>query len=200
IRMRHISAFRCETPDARGHLAHPHSQIIASGATPPALKMELSSAMQYYQYKERCLFCDIIREEERFKDRLIASYETCVTLAPFASRVPFEVHIFPRRHLHDYGLIRAEDLFGVAEALLDTFRRLDVVLPNWGRGLSLHTCPNVVPRHRYWKTIQQDYHWHSEILPIPPRRQDWADVIGLPLCSVSPERAATALRDASGAS
>ena len=200
IRMRHISACRCEMPEARGHLAHPHGEIIASGATPPSLKAELTSAKEYYQYKERCLFCDIVREEERFKDRLVASFEACVTVTPFASRAPFEVHIFPRRHLHDFGLVPSEDLRGIAEAVLDTCRRLDIVLPGWGRGLSLHTSPNTVQRHGYWRTICQDYHWHFEILPIPPRRQHWTDVHGLPLCPVSPERAAVALRDAPGIS
>ncbi|HPA45366.1 MAG TPA: hypothetical protein PLZ55_12590 [bacterium] len=200
IRMRYISACRLESPDSRGHLAHPHSQVVGSGATPPSLKTELASAREYYNYKERCLFCDILREEERSKDRLVASYETCVTVAPFASRFPFEVHILPRRHLHDFGLVPIEDLPGIAESLLDTCRRLDVVLPGWGRGLSLHTSPNTVPRHEYWRTIQQDYHWHIEIMPIPPRRQDWAELMGLPLCSVAPERAASALRNAPGLS
>ncbi len=199
VRMRYITVCRFESPESVGHLAHPHGQVIASGATPPSLKAELAAAREYYEYKERCLFCDTIREEERFKDRLIFTSKDCVTMAPFASRTPFEVHILPRRHLHDFGLVPDEDLAGIGEAIVDIFRRLDTLLPKWGRGLSLHTSPNTVTRYQsgYWRTIHLDYHWHFEIMPMPPRRQDWADIIGLPLCSVSPERAAAALREAS---
>ncbi len=199
IRMRYITACRFESEEAAGHLAHPHAQIIGSGATPPSLKAELMAAKEYYDYKERCLFCDTIHEEERFKDRLVSSSKACVSVAPFASRAPFEVHILPRRHLHDFALVPDDDFPGIADGILEVFKRLDAVLPKWGRGLSLHTSPNTVSRYQtgYWKTIHLDYHWHFEVLPTPPRRQDWADIIGLPLCSVSPERAAAALREAS---
>ena len=42
---------------------HPHSQIIATPVIPKFVKEKLDGAKSYYDYKERCIFCDIIRQE-----------------------------------------------------------------------------------------------------------------------------------------
>jgi UDPglucose--hexose-1-phosphate uridylyltransferase len=62
----------------------------------------------------------------------------------------------------------------------------------------LHTSPNT--RHKsetlgYWKTIQDDYHWHIEILPILGPKAKSYTFKEVYSSSVSPESAAARLRE-----
>jgi len=53
---------------------------------------------QYYIYKERCVFCDAIRQETDSGIRVVAENEDFLTLAPYAPRFPFETWLLPKRH------------------------------------------------------------------------------------------------------
>ena len=44
-------------------LNHSHSQLIATPVIPKFVKEKLDGAKSYYDYKERCIFCDMIRQE-----------------------------------------------------------------------------------------------------------------------------------------
>ena len=55
-------------------------------------------AKQYFLYKERCVFCDIIRQETENGSRVVAENEDFLTLAPYAPRFPFETWILPKQH------------------------------------------------------------------------------------------------------
>ena len=46
-----------------GDLLHPVSFLMATPVIPMVVKDELDNAKQYFAYKERCVFCDIIRED-----------------------------------------------------------------------------------------------------------------------------------------
>ena len=52
----------------------------------------------HYQTKERCVFCDILRQETDEGRRLIAENADVVAVAPYAPRFPFETWILPKRH------------------------------------------------------------------------------------------------------
>ena len=53
---------------------------------------------QYYIYKERCVFCDLIRQETETGTRVVAENDDFITLAPYAPRFPFETWILPKQH------------------------------------------------------------------------------------------------------
>ena len=50
---------------------------------------EIEGAKQYYIYKERCVFCDVIRQETETGARVVAENADFITLAPYAPRFPF---------------------------------------------------------------------------------------------------------------
>ena len=60
------------------------------------MTQELEGAKQYFLYKERCVFCDIIRQEMDSGTRVVAENENFLTLAPYAPRFPFETWILPK--------------------------------------------------------------------------------------------------------
>src|SRR6202161_2843398 len=97
-RFKYVLLFKNHGEAAGASLEHSHSQLIALPILPIYVTEELQGAKQYYIYKERCVFCDIIRQETDSGIRVVAENEDFLTLAPYAPRFPFESWILPKRH------------------------------------------------------------------------------------------------------
>lgn len=198
-RLRLLHYRRIFNPQAHGHEAHPHGLVMGSAVIPDRVQVELSSARQYWQYKERCVICDMLREERKIGDRVIAETHGAVAGLPYASRSPFETHIIPERHSHAFAEAQPEELAACAELIQYVWSGLVRVLPDWRLNLRLDTARTEVEAPWGWESIQDDYHWHFEIHPSPPTPPPaWTDFGGLPVCPVPPEIAAAALREACG--
>ncbi len=97
-RYKYILVFKNEGDDAGASLEHTHSQLIALPIVPLLVEEELNQSRQYFEYKERCIFCDIIHQESADKGRVTSENEHFIALAPFAPRSPFEIMILPKQH------------------------------------------------------------------------------------------------------
>ena len=95
-RFKYILLFKNHGEAAGASLEHSHSQLIALPIVPIYVVEELQGAKQYYIYKERCVFCDAIRQEMDNGTRVVAENEDFLTLAPYAPRFPFETWILPK--------------------------------------------------------------------------------------------------------
>jgi UDPglucose--hexose-1-phosphate uridylyltransferase len=167
-RLRYILIFKNHLEGAGASLSHPHSQVMATPVTPRTVAMELDNARAHYLVKERCLFCDILRQEVADRDRVVQVDEHFVTVAPYASRFPFELMLAPRVHSHDFALQTDDQLERLAFHLRDVLRRIRNGLGDPPYNFLLHTAPNTASQHKrpnYWNTIEVDWHWHLEILP-----------------------------------
>jgi len=197
IRFRYILIFRNHGPAAGASLAHPHSQLIATPVTPRTVSIELESARQHYQVKERCIFCDIIAQEMQEHRRIVAVDPDFVTWCPYASRFPFEMMLAPRRHCHDFAAMNDADLLKLAAHLRGIARRLKAGLEDPPYNFLLHTCPSFHmenSRTGYWSTIKLDWHWHIEILPKLSSTAGFEWGTGFYINPTPPEDAAAFLR------
>jgi UDPglucose--hexose-1-phosphate uridylyltransferase len=176
------------------HISHAHSQVIATPVVPIRLKMELNGTRKYFQMKERCIFCDVIRQELKDDVRVIEQNESFLALIPFASRFPYECAILPKRHMAQYDQIEEQELDDLSALFQRTFRRLHQVLNDPPYNCVLHDAPNTVPKKGAWKTIQKDYHWHFEIIPRTMRTAGFEWGTGFHINPVSPERVAEDLK------
>lgn len=98
-------------------LTHPHSQIYVLPFTPSKVERELESSREYFSNHGKCLFCDILNAELSDGTRLIYSNDYWVSFMPFYSHWPFEVHIYPRRHVKLITELTKDEVRGLAEAL-----------------------------------------------------------------------------------
>jgi len=164
---------------------------------PRRLLYELSSARAWYEEKERCVFCDILRQEEKQGRRIVDTQGDYVAFCPYASRVPYEIWLMPRRHSPVFeqpqpGSGRRQ----LAGLLGRVLRRLAHVTEAYH--LVLHTAPNIVaPKGEiapYWTTIAEDFHWHFELLPIVERRSKSYSIKEVYFNALLPEQAAERLR------
>jgi UDPglucose--hexose-1-phosphate uridylyltransferase len=200
-RIRYISVFKDFGKVAGQDFDHPTSQLMATTFIPRRILYELRSSREYYQQKERCVFCDILAQEEQSMQRIIESRGDYVALCPFAPRVPFETWLISRYHessFERFALAKPNALRDLAVLMRRTLNRIRSISD--GFHLVLHTSPNTQGPSTtlgYWKTIDDDYHWHMEILPIITSKAKSYTVKETYFTPVSPERAAGRLREAS---
>jgi len=196
LRFKYILIFKNEGSSAGASLSHPHSQLIATPVTPKRVKEELIGAQQYFEYKDRCVFCDVMREEQHQKSRLVYENEHFLSFCPFASRFPFEVMILPKRHDPDFHSIQSNELKGFADAMKVTLSKLAKSLNKPQYNYIIHTSPVRWKRRGYWTTIEQDYHWHVEIMPRLTKVAGFEWGTGFYINPTIPEEAAKYLQEA----
>ena len=178
-----------------GRVGHSRSQLIATPVTPKRVKEELTIGRRYYELHERCLFCDIINQELEQRERIVLDVDDFVTTVPFASHFPFEVCILPKKHSCDFYKIDEEQIHNLARAIKQTLLKLKIGLNDPPFNLILHAAPFRRKKMGYWRTINEDYHWHIEIIPrlVQVAGFEWGT--GFYICSIAPEEAAQYLRE-----
>ncbi len=157
-RFKYILIFRNHGRAAGASLEHPHSQLIALPIVPKRVNEEVKSSSEYYDYKERCVFCDLIRQELEDKERVICENKYFLCFAPFVSRFPYEMWIIPKEHHSDFSLLEKEEVRPLGTILRDALHKLKAVLNDPPYNYIIHTSP--INGHE-----REDYHWHIEIMP-----------------------------------
>ncbi len=196
-RFKYATALKNQGSPAAAEWTHAHSEIVATTFVPRRVLYELRASKAYFDQKERCVFCDIIRQEERSGKRVVDTQGDYVAFCPYASRVPFEVWILSRKHNYQFEVPRAEaHRKHLASLVGRTLRRLEQV--SGAYHMVLHTSPNT-DVHRgeitgYWQTIAEDYHWHIEIMPILPKGSRSYALKEVYFNAVMPEESAKHLR------
>ena len=182
-------------PAGGGHLKHARSQLIATPVNLKRVKEELTGSAKYYEYKERCVFCDMIKQELKEKERLVIDIDGLIAISPFASRFPFEVWILPKDHSCDFFKIKPRHRRDLAGIIKKVMLKLKKALNDPPYNYILHTAPFRRPKAGFWKTIEEDYHWHIEIMPRVTRVAGFEWGTGFYLNPTSPEAATKILRE-----
>lgn len=168
-------------------LPHAHSHILALPVVPKRIEDEVRGLLEYHGRKERCAYCDILRQELKSGERVIRETGTFVALASFAARYPFETWILPKAHAHDFGAISAAERLELAGLLQGLTGALHTLLPDLAYSLVLHTSP--VQRY-----IEPRYHWHLEIRVRLGMEEGFEWGTGFFVNPLAPEEAARLLR------
>jgi UDPglucose--hexose-1-phosphate uridylyltransferase len=169
-RFKYVSIFKNNGANAGQEFDHPASQLTATTFVPRRVLYELRAARDYFDSKERCVFCDIVAQEERQGLRILEIRGDYTAFCPYAPRVPYETWILPRSHESSFertGTSRVGSLSDLAALFRRTLKRIRSITESFH--LVLHTSPNSHHQSEtlgYWKTLDDDYHWHIEILPV----------------------------------
>lgn len=187
-RFRYIMIFKNQGEAAGASLEHSHSQLIATPITPKRVYEEIEGAKKYYEYKERCIFCDIVRQEIQQAVRIITRNDSFVSIAPFASRFPFEIWILPLKHKSHFEDIDDQDAGAFAEIMKTTMSKLATALNNPPYNYMIHSSPVDGQNEKL-------YHWHVEIIPKLTRVAGFEWGTGFYINPTTPEDAARFLRE-----
>lgn len=196
-RFKYVTVFKNHGARAGEEWQHAYSEVAATTFVPRRVLYELRAAREWYRQRERCVFCDILRQEIRQEVRIVDRTGDYFAFCPYASRVPFETWIMPRTHNHQFeSPLPDEDRRDLARLLGRMLRRITQVSPNYH--MVVHTSPSTLQTKgelsEYWRTIAGDYHWHFEILPIVEARSKSYSLKEVYFNGTFPEQAAERLR------
>jgi UDPglucose--hexose-1-phosphate uridylyltransferase len=192
-RFKYIQIFRNFGSSAGAMLDHPHSQIIALPIIPRWVKEELVNAREHYDYKERCLFCDIVNQELKDRSRIVYENVAFVAMTPFAAKFPFETWILPKAHNHDFRCLADGDVGPLAEALRHTLYGIQLALECPPLNFIIHSAPRLTSQP-IGSGLEREYHWHIEIIPRVTRMAGFEWGTGFYINPTLPEKAADFLR------
>ncbi len=185
-RLRYVLVFKNEGEAAGASLEHSHSQLIGLPIVPRVVEQEIENSRMYFNYKERCIFCDIIHQELMTRTRLISENEDFVSLAPFAPRSPFETLILPRRH--ESSFMPDSKFHLLAQILQKTLKQMDKVLEQPPYNMMIHTSP-------LRNQVDGYFHWHIEIKPVLTAVAGFEWGSGFYINPTPPEEAARFMRE-----
>jgi len=157
-RFKYIMVFKNYGESAGASLEHAHSQIIALPMVPKDVLEELEGAQSYYDYRGRCVFCDIIHQEYQDKERLIVENGDFISFCSFTPRYPFESWILPKKHTSDFRHLSNDERYRLAEVFKDVLSKMKICLSDPSYNFYIHMTPV-----NYEHTAS--YHWHIEIVP-----------------------------------
>lgn len=148
--------FRNKGKEIGVSLTHPHAQIYVLPFIPVKVKREIDNALEYYKRSKECLFCRILITEEQDNIRVVYKSKEWTAFIPYYAHWPFEVHIYPRRHiqtLKDLDDDLLQDLALILKMVLRGFKTIfDKPMPYM---MVLHQAP--IHGNYYY------YHLHFEI-------------------------------------
>lgn len=191
-RFKYIMIFKNHGEAAGASLEHTHSQLIALPIVPRYVMEEMNGAKDYYLYKERCIFCDIVRQERMDGTRVVFENDDFLVISPYAPKFPFETWILPKTHQTHYEDCQVKEYQNLAKALRTTLMKVKVALNNPPYNFIIHNTPIVTEKNIPF------YHWHIEIMPSLTKVAGFEWGSGFYINPTPPEDAARHLRDING--
>jgi UDPglucose--hexose-1-phosphate uridylyltransferase len=174
-------------PRAGASLYHPHYQILTLPIVPPDVNHSLEGSKRYFRANKKCVHCVMIEFEERGRTRIIAQNEHAIAFAPFVSRSPFEVRVFPRQHQPFFEKTPKNVMEGVVSILQQVLQKMTHTLNDPDRNFFIHAAPlKKQATYNY-------YHWHIEIIPKITVPGGFELSTGIDINVVSPEQTAQLL-------
>ncbi|MCE4613429.1 MAG: galactose-1-phosphate uridylyltransferase [Desulfurococcales archaeon] len=190
---RYVFWFRNKGEEIGVSQPHPHSQIYVMDFTPSLVRKEIESSRRYMNEASKCLGCEVLSAEKRDGYRIVYENESWTAFLPFYARWPFEVHIYPKRHVDLLTRLTRREVEGLATALKNVLCGLQRVL---GRPM-----PYMLALHQAPLSGEPSYHLHLEIYGVYRRNGRLKYAAGMEMAGgnftydSSPESNASLLRD-----
>ena len=183
-----ILIFKNHGEKAGTSLEHPHSQLVATPVVPMLLRRKHEVARDHYDDTGRCLYSDLVEAEVRAKTRVVLESEHFVAFHPFASRMPFETWIAPKRRRPSFGQATPEELADLAQVLARALRGLYQALGNPDFNYIVHSAPIEDEAEAY-------YLWYVQIVPRLAEIAGFELGSGIYLTTEMPEESAAFMRE-----
>lgn len=187
-RFKSVIIFKNHGAAAGASLTHSHSQLIALPVIPKRVMEEMNGCKEYFRFRDRCLFCDIVVQEMDQKVRIVEETGEFLAFAPYAPRFPFETWIVPKRHQCAYEMIEGDQANALAAVFRRTLRRLNLALENPPFNFIVHSAP-------FQERAADFFHWHIEIMPKLTKVAGFEWGSGFYINPTPPEESAKYLRE-----
>ena len=186
-RLKSSLLFRNHGAAAGASVAHGHAQLIALPVVPHHVQELLDGAKRYFQFHDRSVFEDIVRNELTDGTRMVEQNEHFILAAPYASRLPFELIIIPRFQSPRFEATDPTAMGHLATILSSALRRLDEGLGDPSYNFVIQSAP-------YGYEDVPWYRWHLQITPKLTNVAGFELGTGFYINPTAPEEAAAFLR------
>ncbi len=185
--VRYATAFYNFGPGGGASVWHPHYQFMAMPAIPSHSTRSLENTEKYFKKNRRCLRCDVIAFERKKKARVFAENGHAIALAPYASKLPFEFGILPKKHFASFAETPESVIRATAELVQLAMKQLKKNMNDPDLNFFIHSTS--IDGHPY-----PHHHWHIEIFPRISTPAGFEFSTGMYINTVEPENAVKILR------
>ncbi|AKM78605.1 MAG: Galactose-1-phosphate uridylyltransferase [Candidatus Wolfebacteria bacterium GW2011_GWC2_46_275] len=186
--VKYVSIFHNWGASAGASIYHPHFQILSLPIIPPDVFRSLRGSAGYFEKHGTCVHCTMIGFEKKKKLRVIYENKEAIVFAPFVSREPFELRVFPKKHLPYFEDTDERTMKYIVDALQKALLLLEVQLHDPDYNFFIHTAP-IRDKEKYGH-----YHWHIEIQPKTSIAAGFELGTGVEVNVVDPDDAVAMLR------
>ncbi len=187
-RLVHGMLFKNVGTAAGASLEHSHSQLIVTPIVPISVWEEMTGALEFFNYRGRCIYCDMVQQELSAEKRIVLDTTHFTAFCPYASRFPFETWIVPKAHSSHFENIPKPGVDDLGSMLRLVLNKLELALDNPAYNYIIHTAP-------FDHKELPHYHWHIEVIPRLTKVAGFEWGSGFYINPVPPEDAAGFLRD-----
>lgn len=145
--IKYVAVFKNYEKEAGTSIKHSHTQIIGYNHVSRVLLQEVEAVNKY----KSCPYCSIMKVESKGPRRVVSN-KNVVCFAPYASRYPYELVIFPRRHVINITQLNEDELLDMAVVIKKLLLRLRTI--NAAYNMYVHNAP-----------IGKNLHFHIKINP-----------------------------------
>jgi UDPglucose--hexose-1-phosphate uridylyltransferase len=172
-RIEYASLFKNWGEKAGASLAHTHSQLIALPMVPPVLVKEMKAIETF----SKCPYCDIIEKESK-SERLLYQNEHFIVITPYCSKIPYEMWVLPKIHVHHISGFDEEQLNSLGKAIHSA---LSGLWDNIGE----------IPYNYMFYQLKDEpgYHFNLKIQPVTTKKAGFEKNTGVYINTMPPETA-----------
>lgn len=183
-----IIIFKNHGEAAGTSLEHPHSQLVATPIVPLHIRTRINEAMRYYDDHQKCVFCQMIEDEIKDRERIVLENESFVAFIPYAAFSPFHLWLLPKRHHPQFIDIKDKEIDDMAHILKDVLRKLYFGLSDPDFNYVIRSAPLDFGRGDY-------FHWYLSIVPRVNKAAGFELGSGMFINASIPEESAKFLRE-----
>lgn len=178
----YVSLFKNWGKKAGASLSHTHTQLIAMPIKPPLLMEEFDKIHSL----NGCPYCDIVEKEIK-SERLLYENESFIAIAPYFSKVPYELWILPKEHINHISEFNDELLHSLGDAI-----RFSVS--------TLHNCLGKIAYNYMFYQLGEmaEYHFNLRLQPVTSIAAGFEKNTDVYINTVPPETAVKQLKETTG--
>ncbi|MDA1169510.1 MAG: DUF4921 family protein, partial [bacterium] len=191
----YIQIIKNHGKEAGASLEHPHHQIFSVPVLPSDIAGLLHGTERYAKTHNEKAFTIILDYEREQKKRIVFENEYFTAFCPYASKVPYETWIIPRKSNPFFEDIGPDERAALAEAMQQVLGRLYTGLNNPPYNYYVHSAPCDESGFVCDKSIFKHFRWHIVIMPRISTYAGFELGTGIEINTMPPEDAAAFLRE-----
>lgn len=144
-------------------MPHPHGQAYGYSFIPKKVQEELEGSKEYYAgHDGKCLFCDLLKQEQADGSRILFENEFFSAYVPFFSPITYGVAVMSKRHVSNLGQMAITELNALGETIRSCAGMYDELF-----GMQF---PYMMCMYNGLPGGEGDEYYHFHIMFYPPMR------------------------------